>query len=280
MALKVLKPVTPSQRGHVRINYRATVTKSKPTKRLTTEIKKPAGRAGGKISMHHKGGEVKRLYRQIDFGRKIRNVQGTISSIEYDPNRNVFISLVNYANGVQAYILSTEGMKVGDKVISSDDATLENGNATKLSRIPLGVAIHNIELNPGSGGTMVRAAGLSATILGVDGEYTQVRLPSKEVRLINSNSYATIGTLSNGDFRNTNIGKAGRNRWKGVRPTTRGMVQDPASHPHGGGEAKGVIGHTPRDKWGNIRGKLTRRKSNRFNKFRLVNRKGRKIVAK
>lgn len=280
MALKVLKPVTPASRGTVRINHKAVVTTSKPKKKLTKHIKKPAGRAGGKISMHHKGGAVKKLYREIDFGRKIREVEGTIASIEYDPNRNVYISLVNYSNGTQAYILTPEGVKVGKKIIAGEEAALETGNATKLSRIPLGIAIHNIELNPGSGGTMVRAAGLSATILGTDGEYTQVRLPSKEVRLINSNSYATIGTLSNADFRNTNVGKAGKNRRKGVRPTTRGMVQDPASHPHGGGEAKGVIGHTPRDKWGNIRGKLTRRKSNRFNRFRLVNRKGRKIIVK
>jgi large subunit ribosomal protein L2 len=280
VALKVLKPVTPSSRGQVRINHKATVTTSKPTKRLTKHVKQAKGRSHGKISMHHQGGGVKKLYREIDFGRKIREVVGKVETIEYDPNRNVYISLIAYQNGTKAYILNPEGVKVGDKVQAGDEVSIEVGNATKLSRIPVGTPIHNIELNPGSGGTLVRSAGSSATILGVDKEFAQVRLPSKEVRLINSNSYATIGTLSNSDYKNIVLGKAGRKRWKGVRPTTRGMVQDPASHPHGGGEAKGVIGHTPRDKWGNIRGKLTRRKRNRFNKFRLVNRKGRKIVTK
>lgn len=280
MALKVLKPVTASSRGVVRIDHKATVTSTTRQKKLTSHIKKAKGRSAGKISMHHQGGGVKKLYREIDFSRKIRDVEGEISTIEYDPNRNTYISLVTYQNGLKAYILSPEGVKVGQKVIAGDEVAIEDGNATKLSRIPVGTSVHNIELNPGSGGTLVRSAGLAASVLGFDGEYAQLRLPSKEVRLVNSNSYATIGTLSNGDFKNTIIGKAGRNRRKGVRPTTRGMVQDPSSHPHGGGEGKGVIGHTPRDKWGNIRGKLTRRKTNRFNRFRLVSRKGRKIVSK
>ncbi len=280
MALKVLKPVTPSSRGAVRVDHKATVTAAKPLKRLTKRIRQSDGRSGGKISMHHKGGAVAKNYRTIDFGRKVRDVQGTIQTIEYDPYRNAYISLVSYQNGVKSYILTPADVKVGQSVISGEEASIEIGNATRLARIPVGTLVHNIELNPGSGGTLVRAAGLSATILGIDGDYAQLRLPSKEVRLINSNSYATIGTLSNSDFKNVVLGKAGRNRWKGVRPTTRGMAKDPSSHPHGGGEAKGVIGHTPRDKWGNIRGKLTRRKSNRFNRFRLVNRKGRKIVAK
>lgn len=282
MALKFIKPVTPSQRGNVRIDYskELSYSNSKTPKKLRKPLKGSAGRSGGRISIRHKSRGVKSHYRVIDFSRKIRNVNGEIKSIEYDPNRSAFISLVVYENGLKSYILTPKGVKVGDKVISGDEVSLEVGNATKLSRISPGIEVHNIELNPGSGGTMVRSAGTSAVILGSDGVYTQLRLPSKEVRLVNSNSYATIGSISNSDYINTNIGKAGINRRKGVRPTTRGMVQDPSSHPHGGGEGKGVIGHVPKDKWGNVRGKLTRRKKNRFNKFRLSNRKGGKIVTK
>lgn len=280
MALKKTKPVTASSRGLVRIDYKSSLTSKKPHKKLLKSKKGAMGRNKGKISMHHKGGAVKSHYRLIDFSRKIRNVEGTVKTIEYDPNRNSFVSLIAYANGEKAYVLTPEEIKVGDKIIAGDDVAVENGNAMPLAKIPVGTNVHNIEINPGSGGTLVRAAGLSANIIGFDGKYAQLKMPSKEIRLINSNSYATIGTVSNSDYKNTIVGKAGRNRRKGVRPTVRGMVKSPVAHPHGGGEAKGVIGHIPKDRWGNIRGKVTRRKKNRYSKMRLVDRKGRKIVVK
>lgn len=280
MALKVLKPVTPSSRGVVLMKHKRSELSKAKAKKLLVEIKKPAGRSGGKISMHHKGGSVKKLYRKIDFDWSIKNIEGKVETIEYDPNRNVYVSLVSFSNGVKTYILKPEGVIVGSKIIAGEDAPIESGNSLPLSKIPVGTEIHNIELNPGSGAVMVRSAGGVASVLGFDKNFAQVRLPSKEVRLVNIKCYATIGTLSNADFKNTIIGKAGRNRRKGVRPTVRGMVKSPDNHPHGGGEAKGVIGHIPRDRWGNIRGKKTRRGKNKFQHMILVTRKGRKVLAK
>jgi large subunit ribosomal protein L2 len=280
MALKVLKPTTAGQRGTILINHKGTVTTSKPEKSLTYESKKQAGRSHGAITVRHKGGAVKKKYRVVDFKRLVRNIVGTVMTIEYDPNRNVYISLINHSNGQKSYILTPQGLQVGSKVMAGDEATPEIGNAMPIRRIPAGSQIHNIEVNPGSGGAMVRAAGLSATIMGFDGDKAQIKLPSKEVRIVNANCYATIGALSNADYKNTVIGKAGRNRRKGIRPTVRGMVMPPNSHPHGGGEAKGVIGHVAKDVWGNVRGKKTRRVKHRFTKNILVNRKGRKIVVK
>jgi len=280
VALKTLKPVTSSSRGVVLLKHeKPTVSKSK-SKKLLKDIKKPFGRSRGKISVQHKGGGVKRKYRIIDFVRNLRDVQGQVTSVEYDPNRNVYVSLVSYSNGVKGYILTPNGIKVGDRIIASEDAPVEPGNALPLSKIPVGTEIHNIELNPGSGGVLVRSAGGTASILGFDKEYAQVRMPSKEVRLINVKCYATIGSLSNADYKNIVLGKAGRNRLKGKRPTVRGMVKSPVAHPHGGGEAKGVIGHIPRDMWGNIRGKKTRRGKHRYGHMILVTRKGRKVKSK
>jgi len=280
VALKVLKPTTPSRRGTILIDHKQTVTTKKPEASLVMVIKKPAGRAGGKISVHHKGGGVQKKYRIIDFKRSVRGITGKVKTIEYDPNRNVYISLVSYSNGQKAYILTPQNLKVDDKVMAGEDAPIEIGNALPLTKIPAGTEVHNIEINPGSGGTMVRAAGLSATLMGFIGQKAQLKLPSKEIRYVNINCYATIGALSNADFKNTKLGKAGRSRWKGVRPTVRGLVKDPADHPHGGGEAKGVIGHVVKDAWGNIRGKKTRRTRNRFTSNILINRKNQKVKQK
>jgi large subunit ribosomal protein L2 len=281
VALKILKPVTPSSRGTVLVAKKKDTTRSTPTRSLTRRLKKSSGRSHGKISTHHKGGGNAKRYRIIDFKRGIRDLAGVITSIEYDPNRNVYISLVVYENGQKTYILTPQGVNVGDKVSAGDNASADIGNAMPLNKIPVGTQVHNIEINPGSGGVMVRAAGMSATLMGFDEDNrAQIKLPSKEVRLVNSACYATIGTLSNTDNKNTKKGKAGRNRWLGIRPTVRGMVKPPSDHPHGGGEAKGVIGHVVKDRWGNIRGKNTRRKKNRFSQLRLVNRKGQKIVTK
>lgn len=280
MAFKKLKPVTPSLRGVTLIDYKQSLTSTEPYKKLLVPKKGSAGRNRGKISTHHKGGGVKRHYRIIDFARTIRNVEGVVTSIEYDPNRSSFISLICYSNGEKRYILTPENLKVGDKLIAGEDVPVENGNAMPLAKIPVGTNVHNIEINPGSGGKLVRAAGTSAVVVGFDGDYAQIKMPSKEIRLINSKCYATIGVVSNSDWKNVVVGKAGRNRRKGIRPTVRGMVKSPAAHPHGGGEAKGVIGHIPKDRWGNVRGKVTRRRKNRYNHMRLVTRKGRKIVTK
>ncbi|BDQ04916.1 MAG: 50S ribosomal protein L2 [Candidatus Dojkabacteria bacterium] len=278
MALKKLKPVTPSSRGVTLVDYRSIVTNKNPYKPLTIHLKSARGRSGGKITMHHKGGGVKKLYRVIDFSRRIRDVEGKIKTIEYDPNRSCFISLVSYSNGLKNYIITPQDVKVGDKIIAGENVPVEVGNAVPLSRIPVGTTVHNIEINPGSGGTLVRAAGTSAVVIGFSGDYAQIRMPSKEIRLINTKCYATIGAVSNPDYKNILKGSAGRNRRKGIRPTVRGMVKPPSAHPHGGGEAKGVIGHIPKDRWGNVRGKITRRKRHRYNHMRLVNRKGRKLL--
>ncbi len=281
MALKILKPTNASRRGTILVDHKATVTAKKPKSSLVVKLKKNSGRSGGKITVHHKGGAVKKNYRIIDFKRAIRDVYGTVKTIEYDPNRNVYISLIAYTDGKYAYVLTPQGVGVGDKIIAGDDVPVDNGNAMPLNKIPVGTQIHNIEINPGAGGVMVRAAGMSATLMGFDErKMAQIKMPSKEVRVVNSSCYATIGVLSNADYKNTIIGKAGRNRWKGVRPTVRGMVKPPSEHPHGGGEAKGVIGHVAKDRWGNVKGTKTRRKKHRFTKFILVNRKGQKVKQK
>lgn len=281
MALKFLKPVTASSRGTVLVDHKKSVTTSKPQRNLTVSLKKDTGRTRGKVTVRHKGGRLLRRYRLVDFKRLIRDISGTISTIEFDPNRNAYISLVVFENGQKSYILSPEGVKVGTKVMAGDEAPIEIGNAMPLTRIPVGSQIHNVELNPGSGGVMARSAGISITLMGFDEKgRAQIKLPSKEIRLVNAKCYATIGTLSNSDHKNEKVGKAGRNRRRGKRPSVRGLVMAPNAHPHGGGEAKGVIGHVAKDVWGNVRGKNTRRKKNRFQHLRLVNRKGQKVRVK
>lgn len=282
MALKYLKPTTPSSRGTVTINYKQELKgdKSKKTKALKKPLKGSAGRAGGKVSVRHKERGVKKFYRLIDYRRKIRDIEGKIETIEYDPNRNVFISSVIYTNGIRAYILTPQGVNVGDKVVAGEDVAVESGNAMPLAKVPAGTEVHNIEINPNAGGALVRSAGGSAMVMGFDGKNVQLRLPSKEIRLINSQCYATIGVLSNSDYKNTIVGKAGKNRRRGIRPTVRGMVMPPSAHPHGGGEGKGVIGHVAKDVYGNVRGKKTRRKKHRFTKYILVTRKGKKVIVK
>lgn len=280
MALKVLKPTTASRRNTVLIDHKKVVTTKRPTRSLTSVIKKPAGRSHGTITVRHKGGAMKKRYRIIDFKRSIRDIAGKISTIEYDPNRNVYISLVVFTNGQKCYILTPANVKVGQQVMAGDDAPIEFGNALPLNKMPVGSEIHNIEVNRGSGGVLVRSAGMAAVLMGFDDNKAQIKLPSKEVRVVNANCYATLGVLSNSDHKNVKIGKAGRNRRKGIRPSVRGMVMAPNDHPHGGGEGKGQIGHVVKDVWGNIRGKNTRRKKNRFTRNILVTRKGRKVIVK
>jgi large subunit ribosomal protein L2 len=228
------------------------ITKSEPEKSLLAPLKKKAGRnSQGRITVRHQGGGHKRQYRLIDFKRNKHGIPAKVASIEYDPNRTANIALLNYADGEKRYILAPNGITVGDSLMSGPDAEIRVGNALPIYRIPLGTQIHNVELQPGKGGQLVRSAGTSAQLLAKEGAYSQVRLPSGEVRYISQNCMATIGQIGNTDHSNVVLGKAGRKRWLGVRPGVRGSAMDPNSHPHGGGEGRSPIGMAgPKTPWG------------------------------
>jgi large subunit ribosomal protein L2 len=238
------------------------ITRTKPERSLLRPLKKRAGRNfRGKITVRHRGGGHKRRYRVIDFKRDKFGVPGRIASIEYDPNRSARIALVTYADGEKRYIVAPLGLRVGDVVMSGPDAEIRVGSALPISNIPVGTTIHNVELHMGKGGQLVRAAGTSAQLLAKEGRYAQVRLPSGEVRLVNVQCMASIGQVGNTDHGNIKLGKAGRKRWLGFRPSVRGSAMDPASHPHGGGEGRSPIGMpSPKSPWGKpTLGKKTRR---------------------
>ncbi|APB32288.1 50S ribosomal protein L2 [Vagococcus teuberi] len=230
----------------------AEITTSKPEKTLLQPLSKNAGRNNqGKITVRHQAGGHKRQYRLIDFKRNKDNVVGTVKTVEYDPNRSANIALIHYTDGVKAYILAPKGIQVGAQISSGPDADIKVGNALPLNNIPVGTVIHNIELKPGKGGQLIRSAGTSAQVLGKEGKYVLVRLNSGEVRMILGTCRATIGTVGNEQHELINIGKAGRNRWLGKRPTVRGSVMNPNDHPHGGGEGKAPIGRpSPMSPWG------------------------------
>ena len=251
MGIKVYKPITNGRRDMTTLTN-SEITTSTPEKSLLVSLKKTGGRNNqGVITCRHIGGGAKRKYRVIDFKRNKDNIVGTIATIEYDPNRSANIALVNYADGEKRYIIAPQNLKVGDKVISGETADIQIGNAMCLKNIPEGTFIHNIELTPGKGGQIVRAAGTSAQILGKEGNYVIVRLSSKEVRKFLGTCRATVGVVGNEDYELVNYGKAGRNRWRGIRPTVRGAVMNPNDHPHGGGEGKNPVGHdAPRTPWG------------------------------
>jgi len=241
----------------------------KPQKNLTEILKKHSGRdSTGQISVRHQGGRQKRYYRFIDFKRDKVGVEGLVKTIEYDPNRNVFISLVEYSDGEKRYILQPRTVKVGDTVLSSDSAEIKVGNTVPLKNIPIGIEVHNIELRPGQGGKMVRGAGSAAVVLGKDETYVQVKLPSGAIRLFLKDCKATIGTVGNIEHKDEILGKAGRKIRMGIRPTVRGTAQNPRSHPHGGGEGKVGEGMHPKTPWGRpARGFRTRKRykwSNRY----------------
>ncbi len=243
MAVKKFRPISPGTRFRVGNSY-AEVTTNKPEKSLLEPIKKTGGRnADGKMTMRHKGGGHKKRYRLIDWKRDKENVTGTVESIEYDPNRTAFIALIKYTDGEKRYILSPHGLKVGDTVLSGSQATPNLGHTLGLKDIPLGSAIHNIEMHPGQGGTIVRSAGTSATMMGREERYAVIKLPSGEVRRILLTCKATMGTVSNPDHALTVFGKAGRKRWIGRRPRVRGVAMNPVDHPMGGGEGKSSGGH-------------------------------------
>ncbi|MBD2519235.1 50S ribosomal protein L2 [Nostoc sp. FACHB-973] len=251
MGTRSYRPYTPSTR-QVTISDFSEITKTEPEKSLTEYVHRPKGRNNkGRITSRRRGGGHKQLYRIIDFKRDKRNIPAQVVAIEYDPNRNARIALVHYEDGEKRYILQPNGLKVGTTIIAGPESPFEDGNALPLSNIPLGTSVHNVELTPGKGGQIVRAAGATAQVVAKEGNYVTLKLPSGEVRLIRRECYATIGQVGNTDARNLSAGKAGRNRWKGRRPKVRGSVMNPVDHPHGGGEGRAPIGRSgPVTPWG------------------------------
>ncbi|WAA12396.1 50S ribosomal protein L2 [Fervidibacillus halotolerans] len=275
MAIKTYKPTSNGRRGMTVSDF-AEITTNKPEKSLLQPLHKKAGRNNqGKLTVRHQGGGHKRQYRVIDFKRDKDGIPGRVATIEYDPNRSANIALIHYHDGEKRYIIAPKGLKVGMDILSGPDADIKVGNALPLSDIPVGTVIHNIELKPGKGGQLVRSAGTSAQVLGKEGKYVLVRLTSGEVRMILSTCRATIGQVGNEQHELINIGKAGRSRWLGKRPTVRGSVMNPNDHPHGGGEGKAPIGRkSPMTPWGKpALGLKTRKKNNKSDKFIVRRRK-------
>jgi len=268
MGIKTYKPITPGMRAWQSLDYSELTRGAKPEKSLTEGRKERAGRdSNGRISVRHKGGGHKRLYRIIDFKRDKIGIPGKVATIEYDPNRSANIALIKYTDGEKRYIIAPKGLVVNAKVISGPNAPIETGNALPLENIPLGFTVHNVELNLGKGGQIVRSAGGGALVAAKEGDYVTLKLPSGEMRMIFKKCYATIGTVGNEDHMNVQIGKAGRKRWMGIRPTVRGMAMNPVDHPHGGGEgkSKGIHPVTP---WGQpTKGYKTRNKHKPSSRF-------------
>ena len=269
MGIKSYHPTTPSLR-HMTVSTFEEIDKVAPEKSLLRPMHSKAGRNSyGRITVRHRGGGAKRKYRVIDFKRNKDGMEATVQSIEYDPNRSANIALLKYEDGTKTYIIAPLGLKKGDVVISGEGADIKPGNAMELKNIPVGTMIYNIELSPGKGGQLVRSAGNTAQLMAKEGDFAQVRLPSGEVRMIRLNCRATIGQVGNTDHENINIGKAGRKRHMGFRPTVRGVVMNPNDHPHGGGEGKSPIGMpSPVTPWGKpALGYKTRDKKKKSNKF-------------
>ena len=276
MGIKVYKPTTNGRRNMTGSDF-AEITTSTPEKSLLVSLSKNAGRNNlGRITVRHHGGGHKRKYRLIDFKRTTDNVKAKVATIEYDPNRSANIALIVYENGIKSYILAPKGLEVGMTVVSGPESDIKVGNALPLANIPVGTLIHNIEMKPGKGGQLVRSAGTSAQVLGTEGKYTLVRLQSGEMRMILSSCRATVGTVGNEQHNLINYGKAGRTRWRGIRPTVRGSVMNPNDHPHGGGEGRAPVGRpTPVTPWGKpTMGYKTRAKHHRSDKFIVKRRNG------
>ncbi|HSP21030.1 MAG TPA: 50S ribosomal protein L2 [Planococcus sp. (in: firmicutes)] len=275
MGIRKYKPTTNGRRNMTSSDF-AEITTNKPEKSLLQPVRRKGGRNNqGKITVRHHGGGHKRQYRVIDFKRNKDGIPGRVATIEYDPNRSANIALINYADGEKRYILAPKGLTVGTQIMSGVEADIKAGNALPLSNIPMGSTIHNIEMKPGGGGQLVRSAGTSAQVLGKEGKYVTVRLQSGEVRMILATCRATIGAVGNEQHELINIGKAGRNRWLGKRPTVRGSVMNPNDHPHGGGEGRSPIGRkSPMSPWGKpTLGYKTRKKTNKSDKFIVRRRK-------
>ena len=276
MAIKAYKPTTPARR-QMTVTVYSGLSKVAPEKSLLESLPKKSGRNSyGRITVRHRGGGNRRKYRVIDFKRDKIGVPATVLTIEYDPNRSAFIALVQYEDGEKRYIIAPNGLKVGDTVVSGPDADIKPGNALPLTSIPVGTFIHNVELYPGKGAQLARSAGIMAQLMAKEGAYALIRLPSGELRNVPANCMATVGQVSNIDHENVHIGKAGRKRHMGWRPTVRGSVMNPCDHPHGGGEGKSPIGRPgPVTPWGKpALGYKTRKKHNRSDKFIVKRRNG------
>ncbi|WP_198805408.1 50S ribosomal protein L2 [Leptolyngbya sp. BL0902] len=282
MGIRSYRPYTPGTRERT-VSEFAEITRSEPEKSLTRSKHRPKGRNNrGVITCRHRGGGHKRLYRVIDFRRDKVGVPAKVASVEYDPNRNARICLLHYEDGEKRYILAPAGLTVGSTVVSGPESPLEVGNALPLYKIPLGTTVHNIEMQPGKGGQMVRSAGAGAQVVAKEGDYVTLKLPSTEVRMVRRECYATIGQVGNADVRNVSLGKAGRKRWLGRRPEVRGSVMNPVDHPHGGGEGRAPIGRSgPVTPWGKpALGFKTRKKKKDSDKYvvrkrRRVSKRGR-----
>ena len=281
MGIKKFNPYTPSRRNMTTSDF-AEITTAKPEKSLTVSLKKNSGRNNqGKITVRHRGGGVRTKYRIIDFKRKKDGVPAVVKTIEYDPNRTANIALITYADGEKAYILAPNGLAVGQTVMNGPDAEVSVGNCLPLENIPVGTMVHNIELYPGKGGQLVRAAGNGAQLMAKEGKYATLRLPSGEMRMVPIICRATIGIVGNGEHALINIGKAGRKRHMGIRPTVRGSVMNPNDHPHGGGEGKAGIGRSgPCTPWGKPALGLKTRKKNKASNKLIVRRRDGKALAK
>ena len=281
MGIKKYTPYTPSRRNMTGLDF-TEITKNAPEKSLTVSLKKNSGRNNqGKITVRHHGGGSRRKYRIIDFKRNKDNIHATVLSIEYDPNRTANIALICYADGQKAYILAPQGLKVGQKIMNGEHAEARLGNCLPLSLIPIGTEVHNVELYPGAGAQMVRSAGVAAQLMAKEGKYATLRLPSGEMRMVPINCRATIGVVGNGEHSLVNIGKAGRKRHMGIRPTVRGSVMNPNDHPHGGGEGRAPVGRPgPCTPWGKpALGLKTRSKKKASNKL-IVRRRDGKALSK
>jgi large subunit ribosomal protein L2 len=276
MPVKKYKPTSPGRRGMTGHTFEE-ITRSKPHRPLLRDIRKRAGRNHqGRITVRHRGGGHKRRYRVIDFKRDKVNIPARVESIEYDPNRSARIALVLYTDGERRYIIAPLGLQVGDTVVSGPDADVRVGNTLPIRAIPVGSLLHNVELEPGHGGQLARAAGTSAQLLAKEGSYAQVRLPSGEVRLVHEKCMATIGQVGNTEHGNVKLGKAGRKRWLGWRPAVRGSAMDPNSHPHGGGEGRSPIGMPgPKTPWGKPALGMKTRRNKRTDRF-IVRRRGKR----
>ena len=275
MGTKKFRPITPSLRGMAVSDF-SEITKKTPEKSLLEVKKSKAGRnAQGKITVRHQGGGNRQKYRKIDFKRNKLDMEAEVLGIEYDPNRSANIALIKYTDGTLSYILAPKGLKDGDKVVSADTADIKPGNCLKLENIPVGTLIHNVEINPNQGGKLVRAAGQSAQLMAKEGKYAHLRLPSGEMRLVLACCKATIGVIGNEEHENVKLGKAGKTRHLGVRPTVRGSVMNPVDHPHGGGEGKAPVGHAgPMTPWGKpALGYKTRAKHKKSNRLITKRRK-------
>lgn len=276
MPIRPFKPTSPGRRQMTVLTFEE-ITRTDPERSLLAPLRSKAGRnSEGRLTVRHQGGGHKRRYRLIDFKRNKDGVAARVASIEYDPNRSANIALLNYADGYKTYIIAPNGIAIGQEIINGESADIKVGNTLKLKNIPVGTLIHNIEMKAGKGGQLVRSAGGSAQLMAKEGSYATLRLPSGEMRMIHLECRATIGQVGNLDHENVTIGKAGRNRWLGKRPTVRGAVMNPVDHPHGGGEGRNPIGRNPVTPWGKpALGAKTRKKKNQSNKF-IVKRRDKK----